>query len=134
MIDFVFSSLFTTSTQVLISLIVIYSVYEAGNRGILRDKLVFWILGLDILYVAAAMYVRYTSGHISVDVHTERFYPLLASLHGTISLFAWVLTVVYFKRARVAMDRGVNYFRELGARGYTIVILWLLALISGIIL
>ncbi len=89
---------------------------------------------LFIIYASAFLLFNYLTGEVDEHANTERWYALIASIHGTIALAAIIHACIAFYKAKDAFARGENYFRDHKKMSISLVLLWPLSLLSGLFL
>lgn len=85
-------------------------------------------------YSTAFLWFNYQIGEVSEHAQTERWYTLLASIHGILSITVIVHAGIVFSLARRVFSRGENYFRLHKKMSIFLVVHWLLSLSSGFLL
>lgn len=107
-------------------------------RGYKTGKFSPWLAWLTVLifvgYATAFLGNHYLNGEMSEHVDRVPYYALIASIHGTISLWAIVQACAVFVFAERSFGRGVNYFQLHRKTSLLLVALWPLALLSGFLL
>jgi hypothetical protein len=104
-----------------------YKNYFSPRRAWLS---IFFIIG----YATTFLLYRNTIGSIEKHVHTEAWYPLLASVHGTLALSAIALACYVFKKAQSAFRDGMNYFEAHPRTSVALTVLWVFTLVSGLLM
>lgn len=129
--DFLYSSLFVHIFFVLSSFTVSGVVLYSYFKKVFPSKIAWMSIAIIVLYISSFLLHRYASGHMSEHAVREPSYVLLSALHGTVSLVAITLTVIFFVRAQSEAQRGVVYFSEHLFLSILIPTTWFLSLISG---
>lgn len=106
--------------------------------GYYRNVYVKWIswftAGILVAYMTVFLSYRYFTDHMAEHVNSEPNYALIASIHGTISLWAIVQACVMFFFAARVYERGENYFKLRSKSSLLLALLWPLSLLSGMLL
>ena len=125
-----FGRAFFTLGTVVVTGIVWYGYY--------KDSFSPWFTWLTVLvlvgYMVAFLLYRYLIGHVDEHMARESSYVFIAAVHGIVSLAAIVQASYMFTVAERAYARNDNYFRMHKKATLVLVLLWPLALLSGLLL
>lgn len=91
-------------------------------------------VAIVVVYMVSFLAYRHMTAHIETHMVHEPLYMVLASIHGVISLAAILLACIVFSKAPAYFARGENYFRTHEIRSLLLVLLWPLALLSGLLI
>ena len=109
-------------------------VLFAYAKGVFLRRVAWGVLAYALAFVVLLLLRRYGEGNIAEEAASEPSYALLASVHGVISLWAFVQAAVMFFLAHKAYPTGIHFFREHGVWTFVLVAAWCAALLSGFFL
>lgn len=118
-----FARLFYSIGTALVILIVWRGYYHDLFSVAYAQLLVIVFVG----YSTAFLWFKYVNGEVAEHTQTEKWYPIIASIHGTLSLTVIVHAAIVFYFA----GRTQNYFRAHPRMSLFLVLHWVLALFSG---
>ncbi len=87
-----------------------------------------------IFYLSYRFGTGYTPAKIEEETARHAYYAWWAALHGTLSFIAIIQTCVLFIRASRVHTLGKNYFREHPKLVLSLVILWPVAILFGMLI
>jgi hypothetical protein len=108
-------------------------------RGYFSDKFNYhftkWFMTFVVVYAGSFLLHHFLSIH-AADVHSEKgsLYAVLASVHGTVALWAIIHASILFPRAHRAQLCGTNYFKNNPRESIVLVSAWVVSLVSGFFL
>ncbi|MEK7134206.1 MAG: hypothetical protein AAB819_00555 [Patescibacteria group bacterium] len=132
--EFLFSEFFIHASFAAITLGVTGVVLFAYAKGVFLRRVAWGVFAYAVVFVVLLLLRRYGEGHIAEEAASESSYVLLASVHGAISLWAFVQAAVMFFFAHRAYQSGVNFFREHEKWTAVLVFMWIFSLVSGFFL
>ncbi|HVY67345.1 MAG TPA: hypothetical protein VHA30_00390 [Patescibacteria group bacterium] len=124
-------STFTLGTEILVTASILFIFASGYRRGRFPYALAAITLAYEVLFNISYMASRALGG-----ANPSRLEPrpvlLLAAFHGIFSLFMFLALLAYLSMAWRQYRRGVNYFLRHRRLTLIFIILWLLAVLSGI--
>jgi heme A synthase len=122
-------SVFSASSELLVTAAVFYVLWRAYARGEFRKGLLAAVLSFEAL--ANISYMAYRAVRPSGGADLPGWLTATAALHGLLSL-AMFLALVFFAAMAWRDDaRGENFFRDHRAATWAFVGLWTVSIVSG---
>lgn len=126
-------STFTLVTEILVTVSVLYVFYSAYKHNIFHKKLVFFTLAYETLFNISYMSLRALTHEQNVGAHHHTpFHIAVAAFHGIFSILMFVLLIVFFVVAWRMYGQGINFFKEHKVMTFGFVVLWMVAILSGL--
>lgn len=126
----IFSSI-TFVAELLVSVVVYYSLYQGYKHNRFPTKLAFAALLYEILFN-----ISYMVSRIGASEKASPFEPVLivvlAILHGTLSLVMFVALIVFFIVAWRQYRKGNNFFAMHKKLTGIFAVFWTISILSGI--
>lgn len=125
-------STITLCAEVVVSIIVLYSIY----RGYVKGKFPAILAGVALLY-EILFNVTYMVSRLGAQTDNQFITPVdlgLAITHGTLSFIMFIALIVFFVLAWIGYGKGVNYFKTHHTLTITFIVFWTISVLSGILL
>ncbi len=123
-------SIFSASSELLVTAAVFYVLWRAYFHGDLRWGLLWVTLGFE-----AAVNITYMAYRIAVPSHAAADAPAwmtaVQGAHGILSLVMFIGLILLAGMARAVHRDGRNFFRESPALTLSFVVLWIASVASG---
>jgi hypothetical protein len=124
-------SIFSASTELLVTAAVFYVLRRAWARGEFRGALLAVTLAFEGMVNVAYMAYRVA---VPARAAAPSWTLPFAAAHGLLSIVMYLVLVVLAFGARFGYRRGENYFRERPRATWAFVALWSLSVLSGEVL
>lgn len=125
-------SLITLFTELVVSLVVYYTLYKGYRHNKFPTKLAFTALAYETIFNISYMFSR-VPAHAKAAKVTSPFLIVLAIVHGTLSLIMFVALVVFFVLAWKNYRKEVNYFYAHKKITFTFLFFWTFSIVSGVL-
>jgi hypothetical protein len=125
-------STITLLTEVIISTIIYFTLYQGYTQGKFPTKLAFFALIYETLFNITYMFSR-VPGHTKVAKIEAPYVVGLAIIHGILSLIMFVALVIFFIAAWRNYKKEVNYFKAHKILTWTFLFFWTFSIVSGIL-
>jgi len=129
----IFSEPIPLIVQIMATVAVVAIIAVGYRKNIFLSRFALITMTIEVIYIVVFLAYRYFGGAIAEEA-AEEAYPLVASVHGIISLIAFACIFIIFPRAYKAYNRGENYFKKHYIYSATMIISWILALVTGLFL
>lgn len=126
-----FLSTFTLFTELLITSIVLYIFYSGYKYNKFPFKLALFALVYEVSFNINYRVFRAVT-HQDETPHSA-FRIGLAIFHSSFSLIMFILLIVFLILAWINYKKGINFFKKYKALSFLFIILWLVAVFSGIL-
>jgi len=124
-------STITLFAEMLISLIIYYSIYSGYTKNKFPTKLVGLALAYEIIFNITYMLSRAAS-QSKVVGNESHLVVIFAIVHGILSLIMFISLIVFFVAATLRYKKQRNYFREHQLLTGTFLVFWTFSVVSGI--
>lgn len=131
--SFIFSTI-TAISELVVTAIVLFVIFDNVKGNPLRWKLLFGTLAFEVLVNVTYMVMRAV---VVMENHPEplgNWVTLLGAFHGILSLVMLIGLIVMSIFAYQASKQKIAYFREKRALTYLFVALWGVSIASGEVL
>lgn len=132
--DFILSEDFAEAFFIIGTAIVTFVVWRGYKTGNFSPWFAWLTVLIFIGYATAFLGNHYLNGELTEHADRVPYYALIASVHGTISLWAIVHACAVFVLAERSFGRGENYFVLHKKTSLLLVALWPIALFSGFLM
>ena len=129
----IFSEPIPLIVQIMATVAVVAIIAVGYRKNIFLSRFALITMTIEVIYIVVFLAYRYFGGAIAEEAAEEAYYALVASVHGIISLIAFACIFIIFPRAYKAY-RGENYFKKHYIYSATMIISWILALVTGLFL
>lgn len=127
-------SIVTLCTELVVSTLVYFIIYQGYARGRFHRALAFLVLAYELLFNISYMASRLIAGTDAGAAQiTTPYETALAIFHGTFSLLMFVTLVVFFLFAASRYKRGENFFRTHPKLTATFCTAWAVSVLSGVV-
>ncbi len=127
-------SVVTLCTELVVTTLVYFIIYDATLRGVFRRGLAFGVLAYEALFNISYMTSRLLKGtHDGTAQIMTPYETGLAIFHGTFSFLMFIALVVFFIVAARAYARGDHYFRTHPRTTILFVSAWGISILSGVL-
>jgi hypothetical protein len=127
-------STFTLLTELLVTASVLYIFYQGYKHNKFLEKLVFLTLTYEIIFNISYMSYRAFYHETKIAEHSHSaFHIAVAAFHGIFAIIMFVALVVFFLIAWRKYKKGINFFREHKILTSTFILLWTIAISSGVL-
>ena len=124
-------STITLFAEIIISIIIYYSLYSGYKKNKFPLKLSSFALLYEVIFNISHMTTR-VSAHTNAKVSSP-FIILLAITHGILSLIMFIALIVFFILAWRHYRKGENYFKKHKIISIIFLIFWTFSIVSGIL-
>ncbi len=124
----------TLGTELIVTALVYFIIYDAYTRGIFRRSMAFGVLIYEALFNITYMISRIiqSSSGSSTKILTP-YDSGLAIFHGVFSLLMFFSLIVFFIIAAREYARGNQYFRAHTKLTILFLLAWAVSVLSGIL-
>ena|ERR1051326_710928 len=124
-------STFTLITETLVTVSVIYILYQGFYKNRFLTTLAAVTLGYETLFNISYMAYRALTHVDSTAYPDSPFHIALAIFHGSFSLLMFVLLLIFMFFAWKSYKKGINFFQQHKKLTLIFLIAWLIAIFSG---
>ena len=124
-------STFTLFTEIVVTVLILYVFYSGYKNGKYPYRIALAALVYETAFNVSYMAYRAVT-HVDVKPGSA-FHVALAAFHGVFSLLMFVALIVFQIAAWRSYKKNVNYFSKHKNLTITFIILWLIAIFSGVL-
>ena len=125
-------STITFFTELIISAIIYYTLYQGYKHNKFPTKLAFAALIYELLFNITYM-ARRVPSHVKASRVESPGLVALAAIHGILSLIMFVALIIFFIAAWRSYKKEKNYFKDHKKITYTVLFFWTVSIVSGIL-
>ena len=127
-------STFTLFTELLVTVSILYTFYISYKHNKFPKKLVFITLAYEIIFNISYMSYRALIHEAEIGAHAHTtFHIAVAAFHGIFSLSMFIALIIFFIIAWRKYGKGINYFKEHKYITFSFIVLWMIAIFSGLL-
>jgi len=129
-----FGSFFYTISAILTLFVVAQGYYKNKFFRYTANIVAISLVVFTIFYLSYRFGIGHTTEKIEMETVHNKYYVWWAGLHGALSFTAIVYTCTVFVYASQSFNEGGNYFREHPKKSFLLIVLWPVAILSGILI
>ena len=127
-------STFTLFTEIIVTFSILYIFYSGYVRNKFPTKLVFLTLVYEILFNISYMTYRALTHDAETGEHAHTaFHTAVAAFHGIFALSMFIALLIFLIIAWRKYKHEINFFKEHRIFTWIFIILWFIAIGSGIL-
>jgi hypothetical protein len=127
-------STFTLFTEMLVTVFIVFIFYKGYRYNVFHTKIALFTLLYEILFNISYMSYRALTHEANVGAHHHTpFHIGVAVFHGIFSISMFLLLIIFLLTAWKKYKSGKNFFFEHKILTFTFLVLWFIAISSGLL-